>query len=436
MNERQLGQQLADAFPAHIQAVPARTSAVLHDLLGADVSLLAPLKDLVSRPGFQALAAMRFGNGSTRARRDALLQGLAETYQPQVVNRLGDFLDGFLEPPPAADARPPAAVASPPAEDVPPSAVDVRPSAADLPPSAAFPAAPAEPQHPAMFRSMAVAETVILDENATDFDGDFAEDSTSAAEGSVSAPASEVSPTGAAGQGQPPWASGRAILALGLGVALAGLGGLGLLRGNLLCSPLGLCSAEAIKSATVALERAQAAASTLGKAADLAAYDRSLRELEGQLDKIESEAGLSDRQRDLRKRLQTQRDQARTRLTNETRHRRTVQDVRKESATISKLAPQAAEERRRALRGRLASVPAQSFAASQAKELRQQLEPPPPPPITTAGPASGSATWQGSPVAPPQRWSAPARERYSSGSGAASAQGGAIGAPYREEPIW
>lgn len=402
MNERQLGQQLAEAFPAHIQAVPARASAVLHDLLGADVSLLAPLKDLVSRPGFQALAAMRFGNSSTRAQRDALLQALAETYQPQVVNRLGDFLDGFLQPPRTTDAPPPTMSSAAPAPGVP----------------------------SAGFRSTPVAETVILDEEPSGSESLFRE-------APASASAAEVSTTPVPEHVKPAWASGRGIAVAGVGLALVGLAGVGALRGNLLCAPLGLCSAEAIQSSTEALERAQTAATTLDKAADLAAYDRSLRELERQLDKIESEAGLSDRQRNLRKRLQTQVAQARTRLSNETRHRRTVQDVSKESATLSKLAPQAAEERRKALRGRLASVPAQSFAASQAKELRQQLEPPPPPPpMVTAGPGRGSATWQESPVTSPPAWSPPPRQSYSSRPPAASAQGGSVGAPYRDEPIW
>ncbi len=359
--------------------------------------MLAPLKDLVSRPGFQALAAMRGDNGSTRAQRDALLQALAETYQPQVVHRLADFLDGFLRQPRSAETSAPAEAA-----------------------------APAQPPRSMPLRSLTVAETVILEEEAMAFD-------LQPSQATASTPIAWVPPQAAVAQAKPGWASGRGILLLGLGVALAGLGGAAALRGNLLCAPLGICSAAAIQSATMALERAQMAATDLDKAPDLPAYERSLGELERQLDKIESDAGLSDKQRNLRARLQTQLGQARIRLQQENNHRLTVQRVSTESATVGKLAPQAAEERRAALRRRLGTVPAASFAAPKAKELRQRLEPPPPPPPApvSAPPASAASTWQ----APPRGWTPPPRERFNPPP-ASSAHDGAIGAPYRDEPIW
>ncbi|QVL53388.1 MAG: hypothetical protein KFB97_03065 [Cyanobium sp. M30B3] len=61
MNDRQLGERLADAIGPASQVAPGQVVAVLLDLIGSDLSLLAPLKDLVSRPGFKSLTGQRNG---------------------------------------------------------------------------------------------------------------------------------------------------------------------------------------------------------------------------------------------------------------------------------------------------------------------------------------------------------------------------------------
>ena len=394
MNDRQLGHLFFDALSSQAQTSPAILIAILNDLLGADVSLLAPLKDLVSRPGFQALMAMGGANSNTRFQGDALLQALAETYQPQVVQRLGEFLEGFLQQSRTAEIH--RLVVSP-----------------DTPAT----------MHPPL-SSMSVPETVILEEG-------FARSEPSQPQGIPTGLDDRVvgtTPEPSVGLGR------REIAVLAIGVTLIGLAGVGVLQGNLLCAPLNVCSAASIKAATMALEKAEKAATELGKANNISAFNRSLREMERQLDNIESEAGLTDQQRNLRARLQTKGGQARTRQKKENSHLLTVQRVKKESQTISKLAPPAAEERRLALRRRLESVPAQSFAFPEAKGLRQQLQPPPPPPARSAAVRVSpphASTWEPS-AAPPARSWRPAPEPYSPPP--VSSGGG--GAPLREEPLW
>ena len=99
-----LGQQLVlliqqsgeSAFEAG--AVSRRLQAQLQDLLGADTSLLIPLRDLLQRPAFRQLFNLG-SQGQVLHARDALLQDLAQVYSPAVLGRLDAVLRGCLNLP-------------------------------------------------------------------------------------------------------------------------------------------------------------------------------------------------------------------------------------------------------------------------------------------------------------------------------------------------
>jgi hypothetical protein len=92
------------------------------DLVGAHTELALPLRELVSRPAFRALAE-KAGSGGGLLERDALLQDLQCTFAPAVVAGLAEVLNGMLDLPsipaePAPEQRP----VSPPSE--PPRSVE------------------------------------------------------------------------------------------------------------------------------------------------------------------------------------------------------------------------------------------------------------------------------------------------------------------------
>ncbi len=77
-----------------------RLQAQLQDLLGADTTLLHPLRDLVQRPAFRQLFSTS-SQGQTLHARDSLLRDLAEVYSPVLLSRLDGVLQGCLNLPAA-----------------------------------------------------------------------------------------------------------------------------------------------------------------------------------------------------------------------------------------------------------------------------------------------------------------------------------------------
>lgn len=106
-SDHELGQRLGQwiqqagdgAFEGGV--LSRRLQAQLQDLLGADTTLLHPLRDLLQRPTFRQLF-----NGSSQGQtihcRDALLRDLAEVYSPVLLNRLDGVLQGCLNLPAAS----------------------------------------------------------------------------------------------------------------------------------------------------------------------------------------------------------------------------------------------------------------------------------------------------------------------------------------------
>ena len=71
--------------------------SLLGDLLAND-ELLLPMRDVVARPSFTALRDFA-GSGGGAAQRDALLQELARSYLPTVVDGVGQLINGMLDQP-------------------------------------------------------------------------------------------------------------------------------------------------------------------------------------------------------------------------------------------------------------------------------------------------------------------------------------------------
>lgn len=108
-SDHDLGQRLGQlirqsgvtAFESGV--ISRRLQAQLQDLLGADTTLLNPLRDLLQRPAFRQLFILSSQGGQIIHARDALLRDLAEVYSPAVLGRLDAVLQSCLNlPGPAA----------------------------------------------------------------------------------------------------------------------------------------------------------------------------------------------------------------------------------------------------------------------------------------------------------------------------------------------
>lgn len=80
---------------------PAAMQGIAADLVGDKTELLLPLKDLVSRPGFQSLISQA-GSGRGTVERQALLAELEATFASTVIRAMGELLGGFLDLPATA----------------------------------------------------------------------------------------------------------------------------------------------------------------------------------------------------------------------------------------------------------------------------------------------------------------------------------------------
>lgn len=95
---RSLGADLARYVRAWGGSSPsaARWQSLVADLVSDHPGLELPLRDLINRPGFQALLA-RAGSGEGALERDALMQQLQSTFAPQVLMAVEAVLNGFLD---------------------------------------------------------------------------------------------------------------------------------------------------------------------------------------------------------------------------------------------------------------------------------------------------------------------------------------------------
>lgn len=75
---------------------PAALQGVIADLAAGESELIAPLRDLVSKQSFTALLPYARSNGGL-IQRDALIQEISRVYHPDVLVRVEEVLNGFLD---------------------------------------------------------------------------------------------------------------------------------------------------------------------------------------------------------------------------------------------------------------------------------------------------------------------------------------------------
>ncbi|MFM7312123.1 MAG: hypothetical protein ACKO0M_02985 [Cyanobium sp.] len=114
IDDYQLGRRIAAlmAEQAASRLPDAAIVSQVQDLLGADTSLLGPVRDLLNRPAYRQL----IGGGQHSVLlggRDALLQDLSRTYHPALLMRLAAVIDGSLGLPSGSPASTPAGAGIP-----------------------------------------------------------------------------------------------------------------------------------------------------------------------------------------------------------------------------------------------------------------------------------------------------------------------------------
>jgi hypothetical protein len=338
---RELGQRLAHTLRQSngASSTSARLQGLVADLAAEHTALLLPLKDLVTRPAFQALVP-RAGSGTGAVQRDVLLQELEATYALPVIAAIAELLDGFLDLPPGSLEQMGAA-ATDLVQSTPAPGLDVRTSATDqrtAPPPPAWTPPPFQPQPPP--------------------------------------PPAPVWPAAPAPLAQPPerGMSGCSLVLLGLVTALVVAGGVVVLRSTDLCALVGLCPGVQVAGGVrQALQAAEQAEQDLRQANDLRAYERALIELERHLLVLAS-ATLTSEQEQRRQRLDQVARDARGVLADETSDARRLEKVARALAS----ARESSGEQRASLMAmasqELEAIGPRSFSAPEAKRLRQQLE--------------------------------------------------------------
>lgn len=312
---RSIGSQLAQYLRQQGGDLPpaAVLQGVVADLVGSRSELLLPLRELIQRPGFQAVAA-RASSGTGALQRDALLHELGSTFAPAVITALAEFLNGFLD-------LPSTPVAAPRSGD--------RPAAVAPAPAPAWREEPAAPALPTPQRRAA-----------------------------------------------PSRLSGCLPLLAGLSAALVAAGVL-LLRLSPLCSAFNLCPAEEHPPASelnpTSFAAAQEAELALRRATTLESYRSALAELEQQLQRL---AGipLTPEQTTQLQQLRASAQQGLRILESEEADQ---ERLKRASALLDAATQAAAETRQEQIssaRRELEAIPPRGFAAADAGRLRDALD--------------------------------------------------------------
>lgn len=392
---RELGQRLARTLSQSSSPIstPARLQGLVADLAADQQELLLPLKDLVSRPAFQALIP-RAGSGSGAVQRDVLIQAMEATFSSQVMRAMAEVLNGFLDLPPGSANQ---AGWSSELIDHQPAAPPVRPQPAPPPPPPLPPPAPSPPPPPAPAPPPPPAPAPRPRPRPRP----------------IVQPASTAAPLRRAERAPlvrpveprlPVFKLFLLSLATAMAVA-AGAAAVVVLRSSDLCALVGLCPGPREPSgAAQALAAAEQATADLGQASDRRAYERALEELEQQLLKLTT-ARLTPEQEQQRQRLDQAAREARGVLADE---RKDALRLETAGRALAAARQNSGEERAGQLaiaRDELAGIGPRSFSAAPAQRLRRELEqldaeaPPsePPEPEAAPDPAAGEG-----PAAEPQ----------------------------------
>ena len=312
---------------------PAALQAIAADLVGARTELLLPLKDLVSRPGFQQLIA-KAGSGGGAVERRALLADLEMTFTPAVISALEELLGGFLDLPSAAGS----ATAQVHAEPTPgPGFQETAPARQAQPSAPPSPQPSAPPPHP---------------------------------------PAPQVVEVPA-----PPHPQTRGInpvvLALGVCIATASVvvAGTAAMRSPLLCSSLGLCSSNAASTAAEqALDAARRAVADLERATSLVSYRNASAELERALQRLGFiQKSLTHEQQQQWEMLGSISRKAKAALLQEEADQEHLQQAEMALAAGRQRSGAEQQEQLQAAAEALESIAAGGFAAAEASRLQKEI---------------------------------------------------------------
>jgi len=223
----------------------AALQAIAADLVGNKTELLLPLKDLVSRPGFQLLVA-KAGSGRGVVERRALLADLERTFSPAMITALEELLGGFLDLPTSSGQSP--------------SKVQTEPHSAP--------------------RAQGRANQQQREQTAPP-----------AATAPVAAPRT---PSKKAGN-PVAWALGICVVTATLAMA-----GTAAIRSPLVCSAVGLCpSSEPSTAVQQTLDAARRAVTDLESATSLVSYRSAAADLERELQRLRSETLTPEQRRQL-----------------------------------------------------------------------------------------------------------------------------------------
>lgn len=376
---RGIGSQLAaflqrrsGSFPE-----PGVLQGVVADLAASNEELIVPLKALVSRPGFRALAGLA-GSGKGEVQRQALLQELTATFSPQVISALSDLLGGFLALPEGQNDGAAAAGRPRPATT----------EQADVPQATASRAAPPSPQ--------------------------------------------DVASEPAAGPEGP--SLGVLVLAA-MAAALLALAGMVVLRSPRFCGAVGLCPAPSASTASQqALDAASAAEQELRRVTDLEGYRSAVERLERELLKLSGDP-LTDVLEQRRRQLQGVASDARQTLRLEEADQERLKRAVAAVDQAKQLTGEEQGEQIAAARQELDGIRPRSFAAAEAGRVRERLAEllsrPSPPEESRESPAPQREQPAAEPQ-PQRSWSpppVPSRPAAPSGSTGGSA-------PYRDQPLF
>lgn len=437
---------------------------MVRDLLGADQSLLAPLRHLIGNPSFLTLDPANASKAERQCTRDQLLADMADTYHPKVVERLRAFLDGYFDLAPTEGALFDAPViwgGDPPV----PSASSQQQPAPPSPSASATPTAPLPQAVPplATVRASTTGFPTGLVPQPPPAPAASSEPTPSTPVGSTSsalpAPAPPVPPSSDPNTSPEP---SRIPLVLGLSL-LAGLG-VGLTyRLPALCRPLGLCLAASpstplvYSASTKALDRAQQAADAMGQARSLASYESALTNLDKELLRLSGDP-LTPAQVAQRDRLQGVARDGHQRIKQENKEATAVEEAKGRIDDLPSLPSERQATEREIIRGDLSSIPARSFSYGDAQALLKRLSAPTEPPKSQSeapaepdpqAPTSVPTPPPVSPAPTPRRdwssgersWSPPRREAPSTPQSRpvpapAPQEDSGSNAPHRDDPLF
>ena len=326
---RELGKSLAHALGQSNGAMttPARLQGLVADVAAEHTELLMPLKELVSRPAFQALVP-KAGSGSGVVQRDVLIQDLEATFSLPVISALAELLDGFLDLPPGSTGH---------GEVVAEGATQPDPSSSQ----------PGSNQPPAHAPPRSAPEAVPL------------------------RPADSASLAPQPEQGGIPV---MRLAMLSLATAIAVAVGLMAVRSTDLCALVGLCPGVQVSGRSAQdLEAAEQAVQDLRQASTLGAYEGALVELDRHLLKL-STAKLTPEQEQRREQLDQAARQARGVLAEEQTDARRLKKASEALASAPERMGDQQESLIAVAAEELDAIPPRSFSASGANRLRRQLE--------------------------------------------------------------